>query len=623
MTIKKASLLINTCTIFVIILAVILLVVFGAKVTEVEMAKDNRFYSTLLVDELRKSSEELTRQVRNYAATGRAEAEDAYNLVLAVRGGQSPRPADALVAPGQKRVLLELLREYGITDAEFALVQRANGLSDNLVALEVRAMNAVKGVFADGRGEYTIKADPDRELAMSLVFSRDYDGEVSKIMAPMSEFENNVHDRTERTIVKSLEGKWAAEFAAFTALGLVLILSALNLVFNRVFVVRPLNAVTETLKTVNAGGKTHLNRRVKVSYKNEIGELSEFLNNMFASIGELVGIIKNKTDALTRLGVDLSSNMNETAATIHQMSSNIDNMKAAVGRQESGASGAETAAGDIKSSIDSLNDLIEEQSERVNTSSSAVEEMTANIHSVTQTLAANGKNVDVLAQASGNGRTGLQAVVQDIQEIAKESEGLMEINSVMQNIASQTNLLSMNAAIEAAHAGESGKGFAVVADEIRKLAESSGQQSKVTSTVLKKIKASMDNINKSSGDVLARFEVIDSSVKTVMEYEQNIRNAMEEQESGGKQLLQSIGRLNEITASVREGSKGMTKAGDALAGETNQLMKTSRETAGAMGEMTEGVGRINVAVQQVNGMSTENKANIDALKKEMENFSFE
>ena len=113
MIIKKASLLINTTTIFVIILAVILLVVFGAKVTE----------------------------------------EDAYDMVLAVRGGQSPRPADALVAPGEKRVLLDLLREYGITDAEYALVQRANGLSDNLVALEVRAMNAVKGVFADGRGE--------------------------------------------------------------------------------------------------------------------------------------------------------------------------------------------------------------------------------------------------------------------------------------------------------------------------------------------------------------------------------------------------------------------------------------------------------------------------------------
>ena len=533
MTIKKASLLLNTLTICVVILAAVVLLYFNREVAEAENAADNRFYSILLVDELRKSSEELTRQVRNYAATGQAAAEDAYNSVLAVRGGQEPRPANALVAPGQRRVLLDLLREYGITDEEFALVERANGLSDNLVALEVRAMNAVKGIFADAGGEYTVNGEPDRELAMNLVFGTDYDNEVSKIMAPMNDFEAMVHSRTERTISQALVSQQVASYASFAALALVLVLAVVNVVFNRLFIVRPLNAVVETLKTVTAGGKTYLNRRIQIKLRNEIGTLAEFFNSTFTSIGELVGDIKGKAEALTRIGVELSSNMNETAAAVHQISSNIDNMKTTAGKQENGAGGAEAAAGDIKASIDSLSALIEEQAERVNTSSSAVEQMTANIHSVTQTLIDNGKNVDVLAEASENGRVSFQTVAQEIQEIAKESDGLMEINAVMQNIASQTNLLSMNAAIEAAHAGESGKGFAVVADEIRKLAESSGEQSKVTSTMLKKIKASIDNITKSSEEVLARFGAIDSSVKTVLEHEQNIRSAMEGQETRG------------------------------------------------------------------------------------------
>ncbi|WP_461252397.1 methyl-accepting chemotaxis protein, partial [Treponema sp. R8-4-B8] len=142
--------------------------------------------------------------------------------------------------------------------------------------------------------------------------------------------------------------------------------------------------------------------------------------------------------------------------------------------------------------------------------STAIEEMVANISSVTNTLVSNTANVNTLKEASEVGRGGLQEVATDIQEIARESEGLLEINSVMENIASQTNLLSMNAAIEAAHAGEAGKGFAVVADEIRKLAESSSDQSKTIGTVLKKIAESIKQITSSTENVLARFEAIDS-----------------------------------------------------------------------------------------------------------------
>jgi methyl-accepting chemotaxis protein len=110
----------------------------------------------------------------------------------------------------------------------------------------------------------------------------------------------------------------------------------------------------------------------------------------------------------------------------------------------------------------------------------------------------------------------------------------------MENIASQTNLLSMNAAIEAAHAGETGKGFAVVAGEIRKLAESSRLQSKTIGDVLKKIKASIDKITKSTENVLTKFEAMDSGVKTVVNQEENIRNAMEEQGQGSRQVLNSV-----------------------------------------------------------------------------------
>ncbi|MDR1955524.1 MAG: methyl-accepting chemotaxis protein, partial [Treponema sp.] len=208
----------------------------------------------------------------------------------------------------------------------------------------------------------------------------------------------------------------------------------------------------------------------------------------------------------------------------------------------------------------------------------------------------------------------------NIQEIARESAGLLEINAVMENIASQTNLLSMNAAIEAAHAGESGKGFAVVASEIRKLAESSTAQSKTIGAVLKKIKDSIDRITKSTDGVLVKFEVIGAGIQTVTDQEKAVRDAMEEQGSGSKDILEAISRLKEMTDLVKERSSEMLRGSQEVIGESRGLGHLTEEIAGGVNEIASGAEQINSSMGRVAGISADNRERISALISEVGKF---
>jgi hemerythrin-like metal-binding protein len=190
----------------------------------------------------------------------------------------------------------------------------------------------------------------------------------------------------------------------------------------------------------------------------------------------------------------------------------------------------------------------------------------------------------------------------------------------MENIASQTNLLSMNAAIEAAHAGESGKGFAVVADEIRKLAVSSAEQSKTISAVLKKIKSSIDKITLSTGSVLSEFESIDGGIKTVARQEGSIRDAMEEQGEGSRLILEEISRLKKISTLVKEGAQEMLKKSKSVIKESRNLEGLSAEIKFSMDEMAVGVGNIISSVRDMNTSGGTNKENIDTLVEEVSRF---
>ena len=384
-------------------------------------------------------------------------------------------------------------------------------------------------------------------------------------------------------------------------------------------IVKPIKEFTSILRDISEG-EGDLTHRITVKSNDEIGEMAVCFNKTFEKIQVLVKRVKELCVLLGNSSSDLASNMSETAAAINQISANIKSIQRQTVNQSASVTETSSTMEQISGGIGNLTDLINNQANNITESSAAIDGLIKNIEIVAATVEKNSQNMKKLSDSSIAGKTSLDKINVALHDVEKESQGLMEISKVISSIAGQTNLLAMNAAIEAAHAGATGKGFAVVADEVRKLAESSNVQTKTIEEVLRKIKDSIAQIITFSEEVVDKFTVIEKEVENVAIQEESIHRSVDEQTSESQRILQSIKDLNSLTEKVRLSSAEMLEGSQQITIEARNMNSITEEINGGMIEMATGADQITEAVDTVNTLSAENKNSIDALIQEVNKF---
>lgn len=447
----------------------------------------------------------------------------------------------------------------------------------SLIAGRITIGDEGYGWIAEGTG--TIVAHPDQSVVFNKTVEDVAPGISSKIALIKKDSDVIMHeyfDGTKKNLVfySRLEGTQGWGFAItidkrkffaqqnFINTSLVSVFSICVVIMLLVgflvghTTVKPIKKTQKAFEQLSSGN-ADLTAQIESKSHDEIGNLVKSFNQFVKKLHAIVVNLKEEQTKLSGLSKTLQMSSDETQKIANGISKTIDGVKLAADKQNQFINDSSAGVNQINANIESLDSLIENQAASIIEASASIEQMVQNIASVSSSMDKMSREFGKSIKVSVSGRDSLVDIVNRLNQVVEGSRVMLNVNKTISKIAAQTNLLAMNAAIEAAHAGEAGAGFSVVADEIRTLAESSAMQSKLIAKELGAIQKEIIEVDKTSRESKLVFEDLADQISQTENLVSEIQQALQEQNEGSQQILAALKEMNSITEEVRTGAGEM------------------------------------------------------------------
>lgn len=581
-------------------------------------------------EEFHKGTEEFNRDLKSLIADLKEAAESVFDLEMyrglvetsGLRGQLNKITAqieESIFSSGSN----ELIQEYQkirILEKDYILsgdVSFIGPFRDQLAVLEALLDN---GTFAEKQAleKYSqafsqlTEASSDVEGALSRLSMVNYafnsmvDGEIEKNEEFLMSQRTKLGNRSRRDIRN------------------ILILSLVVILVQVVTALILLKAISKPMKFIieetDRLEKGDLSADIDYKKNDEMGRVSQSINGAVSSFRSLISRAQGVSEKSVDLTTSIVATASETAAATTEINANITSINKKTNMLLEQVDNSNKATSDIRGVIGRFKDSVHNQTSSVEEATTAIEQMIATIQNVAQIATDRGAAAETLNRVTESGETQINNTNRMIGEVAQIAEDILNITKIINGIASQTNLLAMNAAIEAAHAGDVGRGFAVVADEIRKLAESSSVNAKQINTLLKEAGTRISSASEASQHSINSFQDVKSEVGIFVQALSEISASMSEMSIGSQEILKSTAHLTQSMTDISQETGEIVGDVDAISDSMNSVNILTNETTNGISEIQLAIGEIDKSIVDLNEKCVENEELMEKMDGSLKEF---